>query len=103
MKRDGTITAVQFEIKTDTGAYAHWAEGIFQFASIGASGPYRIPHQRVDTTIIYTNNIPMGAMRAWGMPGVTFAMESLWIRLPDCSPSIRLSCAGKMRRSKGIT
>jgi len=74
-RKDGSLTAVQFEIKTDTGAYAHWAEGIFTFASIGACGPYRIPHQKVDTTIIYTNNIPMGAMRAWGMPGVTFAME----------------------------
>ena len=76
LRKDGIITAVQFEIKTDTGAYAHWAEGIFTFASIGATGPYRIPHQKVTTTIVYTNNIPMGAMRAWGMPGVTFAMES---------------------------
>jgi CO/xanthine dehydrogenase Mo-binding subunit len=76
LKRDGTITAVQFEIRTDTGAYAHWAEGIFSFASIGASGPYRIPHQAVHTVAVYTNNIAMGAMRAWGMPGVTFAMES---------------------------
>jgi len=75
-QKDGTITAVQFEIKTDTGAYAHWGEGIFTFASIGACGPYRTPHQKVDTTVVYTNNIPMGAMRAWGMPGVTFAMES---------------------------
>lgn len=76
LRKDGTITAVQFEIKTDTGAYAHWAEGIFTFASIGACGPYRIQHQKVNTTVVYTNNIPMGAMRAWGMPGVTFAMES---------------------------
>jgi CO/xanthine dehydrogenase Mo-binding subunit len=76
LRKDGTITAVQFEIKTDTGAYAHWGEGIFTFASIGACGPYRIPHQEVNTTVVYTNNIPMGAMRAWGMPGVTFAMES---------------------------
>lgn len=76
LRKDGTITAVQFEIKTDTGAYAHWGEAIFTFASIGASGPYRILHQKVNTTLVYTNNIPMGAMRAWGMPGVTFAMES---------------------------
>ncbi|MBC8336553.1 MAG: molybdopterin-dependent oxidoreductase [Anaerolineales bacterium] len=76
LKKDGTLTAIKFDIKTDTGAYAHWGEGIFTFASIGASGPYRIPHQEVNTTVVYTNNIPMGAMRAWGMPGVTFAMES---------------------------
>lgn len=76
LREDGLITAVQFKLQTDTGAYAHWGEGIFTFASIGACGPYRIPHQKVDTQVFYTNNIPMGAMRAWGMPGVTFAMES---------------------------
>ncbi len=76
LQNDGRITAVRFNIQSDTGAYAHWAEGTFTFASIGASGPYNIPHQKVDTTLVYTNNIPMGAMRAWGMPGVTFAMES---------------------------
>ena len=74
--KDGTITAAHYEILTDTGAYAHWAEGIFSFASLGAHGPYRIPNIKVDTRIIYTNNIPMGAMRGWGMPGVAFAMES---------------------------
>ena len=76
LRRDGTITAAHYHITTDTGAYAHWGEAIFTFASIGASGPYRIPNLKVDTTTIYTNNIPMGAMRAWGMPGVTFANES---------------------------
>jgi nicotinate dehydrogenase large molybdopterin subunit len=75
-RKDGTITAVHIQIQTDTGAYAHWAEGIFNFASIGASGPYNIPNIKVDTRVIYTNNVPMGAMRGWGMPGVTFAMES---------------------------
>ncbi len=75
-RRDGTITAAHYQIRTDSGAYAHWAEGIFSFASIGASGPYNIPHIQVDTTVVYTNNIPMGAMRAWGMPGVNFANES---------------------------
>ena len=35
-----------------------------------------MPNQKVSTQVVYTNNIPMGAIRAWGMPGVTFAMES---------------------------
>ncbi len=76
LKKDGKITAAKFEIKADTGAYAHWGEAIFTFASIGAPGPYNIPNIEVDTQVVYTNNIPYGAMRAWGMPGVTFAMES---------------------------
>lgn len=76
LKQDGRITAAHYQIQTDTGAYTHWGEGIFSFASIGASGPYRIPNVQVDTRLVYTNNVPFGAMRAWGMPGVTFAMES---------------------------
>lgn len=76
LTRDGRITAAKYQIQTDTGAYAHWGEGIFTFASIGASGPYNIPNIQVDTQLVYTNNVPFGAMRAWGMPGVTFAMES---------------------------
>jgi CO/xanthine dehydrogenase Mo-binding subunit len=74
-KSDGEITAAAYQIETDTGAYAHWAEGIFLFASIGAPGPYRTANLTVDTKIVYTNNIAMGAMRAWGMPGVQFATE----------------------------
>lgn len=76
LRKDGQITAAEIRIQADTGAYAHWGEGIFTFASIGASGPYHIPNIRVNTQLVYTNNVPMGAMRAWGMPGVTFAMES---------------------------
>jgi CO/xanthine dehydrogenase Mo-binding subunit len=75
-KRNGEITAASYRIQTDTGAYAHWGEGVFLFASIGAPGPYRIPNVTVEAQVVYTNNIPMGAMRAWGMPGVTFATES---------------------------
>jgi CO/xanthine dehydrogenase Mo-binding subunit len=75
-KRNGEITAAAYQIQADTGAYAHWGEGIFLFASIGAPGPYHTPNVTVDTQVVYTNNLPMGAMRAWGMPGVTFATES---------------------------
>lgn len=83
-RRDGVLTAADYQIVTDTGAYAHWAEGIFTFCSIGAPGPYRTPHLRVTTKVVYTNNIPMGAMRAWGMPGVTFATESHLDQLARC-------------------
>jgi CO/xanthine dehydrogenase Mo-binding subunit len=75
-KHNGEITAAAYQIETDTGAYAHWGEEIFLFVSISAPGPYHTPNVTVDTQVVYTNNLPMGAMRAWGMPGVTFATES---------------------------
>lgn len=80
-RRSGELTAASYEIVTDTGAYAHWGESLSLFASIGAAGPYRIPHVRVDMSVVYTNNVPMGAMRAWGMPAVNFATESQLDRL----------------------
>ena len=73
---EGHLTAASYQIVFDTGAYAHWGPSILLFASIGAPGPYRIPNLQVDSKIVYTNNVTMGAMRSWGMPAVTFATES---------------------------
>ncbi len=75
-KRDGQITAASYQIISDTGPYAHWGASILLFSSIGAPGPYRIPNLEVETQVVYTNNVTMGAMRSWGMPAVTFATES---------------------------
>jgi CO/xanthine dehydrogenase Mo-binding subunit len=75
-RADGKLMAAQVEILADTGAYAHWGEGILHFASLQSTGPYRIPAAHVHTKLVYTNNIVAGAMRAWGTPGVEFAMET---------------------------
>jgi len=75
-RRDGRLVAAQVHILADTGAYAHWGEGILRFASIHATGPYRVPNAHVETRLVYTNNIVAGAMRCWGTAGVEFAMES---------------------------
>lgn len=74
--RDGHLTAALYEIVADTGAYAHWGPAVLLFCSIGAPGPYRTPNLQIITKVVYTNNITRGAMRAWGMPAVTFATES---------------------------
>lgn len=73
---DGRITAASYEIVSETGAYAHWGPSILLFCSIGAAGPYNIPNLRIETRVIYTNNITKGSMRGWGTPAVTFATES---------------------------
>lgn len=73
---DGRLTAASYQIVSDTGAYAHWGPSLILFCSIGAPGPYRIPNIRVDTKVVYTNNITKGSMRGWGMPAVAFATES---------------------------
>jgi CO/xanthine dehydrogenase Mo-binding subunit len=35
-----------------------------------------VPHAKVTSRLVFTNNISAGAMRGWGMPGITFATES---------------------------
>ncbi len=75
-RADGKLVAAQVRILSDTGAYAHWAEGILHFASIHVVGPYCVPNAHIETRAVYTNNIVAGAMRCWGTPGVEFAAES---------------------------
>ena len=75
-RSDGTLVSAEVDILSDTGAYAHWAQSIFRFACLQATGPYRMPHAYVRARLAYTNNMVAGAMRGWGTPGVEFAMES---------------------------
>ena len=41
-----------------------------------AAGAYAVPNVLLRSRAIYTNNIPSGAMRGFGVPQATFAMES---------------------------
>ncbi|MFB3895141.1 MAG: molybdopterin-dependent oxidoreductase [bacterium] len=70
------LVAQEIEIIADTGAYASWAPNIIRKAAVHASGPYEIPHVKVDAYAVYTNNIPAGAMRGFGATQVAFAYES---------------------------
>jgi len=73
---DGRLTAMQMEITADTGSYAHYGPAILKFASLGANGVYSIPNSKVDTKVVYTNNVVSGAMRAWGNQAIAFVVES---------------------------
>jgi xanthine dehydrogenase molybdenum-binding subunit len=41
-----------------------------------AAGPYEVPNTLVDTYAMYTNNVPCGAFRGFGVTQSAFAMES---------------------------
>ncbi|RAG80536.1 aldehyde oxidase [Streptacidiphilus pinicola] len=75
-KRDGTLTALQFRVVANTGAYGNHGPGVM-FHSVGESmGVYRAPHKKVDAYSVYTNAVPAGAFRGYGLGQVTFAVES---------------------------
>jgi len=76
VKRDGTLLARECEVVLDTGAYADIGPRVATKAGYRAPGPYRIPNLRIDAKCVYTNNVPAGAYRGYGVPQVTWAGES---------------------------
>ncbi|HEY7711734.1 MAG TPA: xanthine dehydrogenase family protein molybdopterin-binding subunit [Candidatus Entotheonella sp.] len=83
VRHDGTITARQFDIVLNTGAYADVGPRVATRASFVAPGPYRVPHVRVDCRVVYTHTVPAGAYRGYGVPQVTWAAESQLDRIAD--------------------
>ena len=74
--REGRLTAVQAELYGDGGAYASLSEKVMTRATTHASGPYDVPHVKVDCYAMYTNNTPCGAFRGFGVTQSCFAVES---------------------------
>jgi len=74
--RDGTLTAMAVDELADTGAYGNHAVGVM-FHSVSESlSVYRCPNTRVDAESVYTNTLPSGAFRGYGLGQVIFAVES---------------------------
>ena len=65
--RDGTILALRGQACTDLGAYVR-TNGATQSRNISQimSGPYRIPHVRMDVAMVVTNKTPSGTYRGSG-------------------------------------
>ena len=74
---DGRLVAVRARIVGDTGAYASVGAKVLERAAGHACGAYRVPNVDVEALAVYTNNPPCGAMRGFGVPQVTFAIEGL--------------------------
>ncbi|MGB5292130.1 MAG: molybdopterin cofactor-binding domain-containing protein [Lysobacterales bacterium] len=73
---EGRLTAVEATLYGDGGAYASLSEKVLTRATTHASGPYHVPHVKVDCFAAYTNNAPCGAFRGFGVSQSCFAVES---------------------------
>ncbi len=79
---DGRLQAIEVRVYLNKGAYASVghamppAGGLTDKVGFHASGPYQIPHARVDAYNVYTNLPVSGAMRGFGIPQVAFAHEA---------------------------
>lgn len=75
-RKDGTLTAVEAELTGDAGAYASLSTKVLARATTHATGPYQVPHAKIDCYAMYTNNPPAGAFRGFGVTQSAFAVES---------------------------
>ena len=82
-KKDGTIIAAQTELYGDTGAYASLGDKVMTRATTHSTGPYEIPHVKIDCYAMYTNNPPSGAFRGFGVTQSAFAVESAMEELAE--------------------
>src|SRR5438552_15707283 len=64
--RDGKLVCVRVRILLDGGAYASSSTAVTSNAASFACGPDRVDNALVESTCVYTNNPPCGAMRGFG-------------------------------------
>ncbi len=73
--RDGRLTAVEATLYGDGGAYASLSDKVMTRATTHATGPYDVPNAKIDCYAMYTNNVPSGAFRGFGVTQSAFAVE----------------------------
>jgi CO/xanthine dehydrogenase Mo-binding subunit/aerobic-type carbon monoxide dehydrogenase small subunit (CoxS/CutS family) len=73
---DGTLTALRLRVVSNTGAYGNHAPGVLWHGCGESIAVYRCPNKRVDGYAVYTNTVPAGAFRGYGLSQVVFAVES---------------------------
>jgi CO/xanthine dehydrogenase Mo-binding subunit len=74
--RAGKLVAVCMRILLDGGAYASSSTAVTSNAASFAVGPYETPNALIESTSVYSNNPPCGAMRGFGAVQTAFAAEA---------------------------
>ncbi|MFT0862423.1 molybdopterin-dependent oxidoreductase [Ancylobacter sp. G4_0304] len=73
---DGTLTAIEMELVSNTGAYGNHGGGVLFHGANECIALYRCPNKKVDGYAVYTNTLPSGAFRGYGLSQTNFAVES---------------------------
>jgi CO/xanthine dehydrogenase Mo-binding subunit len=76
LMKDGTLAARQVTAHFNTGAYSDVGPVVARNGGSAMSGPYKIPHVRIDSFAVWTNLVPAGALRGFGVPQAVWAYES---------------------------
>lgn len=75
--RDGRLSGFDVRIVCDGGAYHSYSMIVAGRVVIHTGMPYAIPDMRTHLTTAFTNHVPSGAMRSFGVVKIAFANESL--------------------------
>jgi CO/xanthine dehydrogenase Mo-binding subunit/aerobic-type carbon monoxide dehydrogenase small subunit (CoxS/CutS family) len=74
--KDGRLTALQLDVLSNTGAYGNHAGPVLFHAVGECIGVYNCPNKKVDAVAAYTNTVPSGAFRGYGLPQTLIAVEA---------------------------
>jgi len=73
---DGTIIGRDVVVYFNGGAYADISPRLIKNGGYSCVGPYRIPNVRIDSYAVYTNQVPAGAYRGYGVSQAAWGYES---------------------------
>ena len=73
---EGRLTFRDISMVLDNGAYTSWGATTPTVMMMPSTSLYRVPNVRFEAACVYTNNTYCQAMRGYGTPQVTFAIEA---------------------------
>jgi len=73
--KEGRILAVEAKVTLDAGAYTSLTIDVLENVVVFGSGPYYIPNLNIEGHAWYTNNVPCGAMRGFGVNQIAVGLE----------------------------
>jgi putative selenate reductase molybdopterin-binding subunit len=75
-RRDGRLTAMEMHVVSNTGAYGNHGAAVLFHACGECIAVYNCDNKKIDAFVAYTNTVPAGAFRGYGLPQSNFAVES---------------------------
>ena len=82
---EGKLTFRDISMILDNGAYTSWGATTPSVMMMPISSLYKVPNIRYEAKCVYTNNTWAQAMRGYGNPQATFAIESNMDQLAEAS------------------
>ncbi len=80
---EGKLVAAEMIARFDTGAYASWGPTVAGRVPVHASGPYAVANVHARGEAYFTNQMPSGAFRGFGVPQAAVAHETLLDELAE--------------------